>query len=163
MGRAGAGGPTRHGPGSLLVHHAPHLTFLSLLGVVAGDAGFPRAFSHFHLGVIGPDVKHLCVDKCVSHHTFLPPEEGEEGPMDGTYQGACSVFVAGGRGPEMCCCSLMKGPSTRSVLNSCPPREGCGSGGREGHGGNCSQSPGQAHGGVCVNPHMFWVCGCCRW
>lgn len=76
MGRAGAGGPTCHGPGSPLVHNGPHLLFFSLLGggAGAGEAGFPRAFSHFHVGVIGPDVKHVCRDKCASNHTFLPPE-----------------------------------------------------------------------------------------
>lgn len=43
-------------------------------GAGAGEAGFPRAFSHFHVGVIRPDVKHVCRDKCASNHTFLPPE-----------------------------------------------------------------------------------------
>ena len=76
MGRAGAGGPTSQGPGSPLVHNGPHLPSLPLLGVFAGagDARFLRAFSHFHLGVIGPDVKHVCRDKCASNHSFLPPE-----------------------------------------------------------------------------------------
>lgn len=81
MHRAAAGGPAHHGPGSRLGHSGPHLTFSSALGLLAGagDAGFARAFSRFHLGVTGPDAKHVCGDKCASNHTFLPPEEGEEG------------------------------------------------------------------------------------
>ena len=60
-----------------------------------------------------------------------------------------------GRSLEMPSCSLAKGPHTHSALSGGSPREGGGSGGREGCAGFTDKPQDKPMGGVCVNPQMF--------
>lgn len=72
--------------------------------------------------------------------------------MDGTYQGACSVFEDGRRRSEVPCCSLVKGPGTRSAPRSCPPEGAASLGAERAMAGGIIVSPQDKPGGSRCEP-----------